>query len=64
VVIMMTHRTMISRQLRSARTSALTSEERREELRLAELAAARKGGRHAPVAGERDHAKSRAAGIR
>jgi hypothetical protein len=64
LVIMMTHRTMISRQLRSARTSTLTTEERREELRVAELAAARKDGRHALRRGAHDRAKSRAVGIR
>jgi hypothetical protein len=36
---MMTHRMRISRQLRSARTSALTVEERRQALRAAEQAA-------------------------
>ncbi len=35
----MTHRMRISRQLRSARTSALTTEERRQALRAAEQAA-------------------------
>jgi hypothetical protein len=36
---MMTHRMRISRSLRSARTSALTAEERRLALRAAEQAA-------------------------
>jgi hypothetical protein len=62
---MMTHRTMISRQLRSARTSALTAEERREELRKAERVVARRDGGPAPEAGaSRDPAKSRVTGIR
>jgi hypothetical protein len=37
---MITHRMRISRQLRAARTSALSAEERREALRAAERAAA------------------------
>jgi hypothetical protein len=36
---MMTHRMRISRRLRSARTSALTTEERRQALQAAERAA-------------------------
>jgi hypothetical protein len=48
---MMTHRMRISRRLRSARTSALTTEERREALQAAERAAVQKGGRPSPEAG-------------
>ena len=48
---MMTHRMRISRQLRSARTSALTAEERREALRAAEQAAAQQDDRPSPDAG-------------
>jgi len=48
---MMTHSMRIRRQLRSARASALTSEERRMELRAAEAAAAQKDDRSSPKAG-------------
>jgi hypothetical protein len=47
---MMTHRMMIRRQLRSARVSALTSEERRQALLVAERAAAQKGAPAQPDA--------------
>ena len=46
----MTHRMRISRRLRSARTSALTTEERRQALQAAEQAA-QKDGPPAPEAG-------------
>ena len=39
----MTHRMRISRRLRSVRTSALTREERRQELQAAEQAAQKDG---------------------
>lgn len=51
VIAMMTHRMRISRQLRAARTSAMTAEQRREALRAAEQAAARKDDRPSPDAG-------------
>ena len=47
----MTHRMRISRHLRSARTSALTTEERRQALQTAEQVAAQKHDRPAPEAG-------------
>ena len=47
---MMTHRMRIDRQLRSARTSALTTDERREALRAAEQAVQAED-RPAPEAG-------------
>ena len=46
----MTHRMRISRRLRSVRTSALTTEERRQALQAAEQAA-QKDDRPAPEAG-------------
>jgi hypothetical protein len=48
---MMTGRMRIKRQLRSARTAALTAEERREALQAAERAAAQQEGRPSPEAG-------------
>lgn len=48
---MMTHSMRIRRQLRSARASALTSEERRMELLAAEKAASQKDDRPSPKAG-------------
>jgi hypothetical protein len=48
---MMTHRMRIRRQLRSARTSALTSEERRLELLAAERAMTQQDDRPPPEAG-------------
>jgi len=48
---MMTHRMRISRQLRAARTSALSAEERREALRTAERAAAQRDDEPSPEAG-------------
>jgi hypothetical protein len=48
---MMTHRMRIRRHLRSVRSSALTSEERRQELLAAEHAAEQAHDRPAPEAG-------------
>jgi hypothetical protein len=61
VLTMITHRMKIRRHLRSARVAALTSEERRQELREAERRNAQDGDRSAPDArdshpGARTHA--------
>ena len=48
---MITQRMRIRRQLRSARVTALTPEERREAIRAAERAAARLNDHPAPDAG-------------
>lgn len=48
---MMTHRMRIHRQLRSARTSALTTEERHQALRAAENSEP-KGDRSTPATGD------------
>jgi len=47
---MITHRTKIRQHLRSARVSALTPEERREELRAAEARRAAEHRRRKPAA--------------
>lgn len=47
-VVMNTRRMKIRRQLRSARASALSEDERRQELRKAEAKAAQDGGRGVP----------------
>jgi hypothetical protein len=53
---MIRHRMQIARQLRAARTSALTAEERREALRAAERAATQKEDRPSPEADSPDDA--------
>jgi len=49
---MITHHMQIRRHLRSARVEAMTSEERRQELRSAEDRIAQDDDRSEPVAGE------------
>ena len=58
VLVMITHRQKIRRQLRSARVAALTSEERRLELREAERRIAQQGDRAEPAASD-SHSRDR-----